>query len=258
MPNATDAIVPGGQQLLLDLAAQLQTVSQALVSAQKDSAEAKAISREAKAENASLRVQLDSQSEKRLGGFKFRHIGNELNYTSNLDAITVVCRATVAFQSGKTDELEKLHKDLIALLKNQNKLIKWADGSPAGWGLIVEYLGTGASDDVEDDRRYKKAEQSCELKFKRKQEADTKRNNPRKSARFSEEGSWDGEDGDRSQNTKTTTHSHGTRYNSEQKQLMGPCFFCRGPHVRKYCPELAKETAEVQAKIEAVIKASRL
>ena len=168
MPNQNDAIVPGGQQLLLDLAAQLQTVSNALITAQADSAEAKTVSHEVKAENAALRVQLESQNEKRLGGFKFRHIGNELNYTSNLDGIALVCRATVAFQSGKTEELEKLHKELITLLKHQNKLIKWADASPAGWGLIVEFIGTGASEDQEEDRRYKKAEQATELKYKRK------------------------------------------------------------------------------------------
>jgi hypothetical protein len=258
MPVENDAIVPGGQKTLLDLAAQLQAVSQALVAAQQDSAEAKAVSREAKAENQALRVQLDSQSDRQLGGFRFKHVGNELNYTSNLDGIAIVSRAGVALQAGRVEEIEKLHHDVIRHMKQQNKLIKLADGSPAGWGLIVELQGTEVAEDQELDRRIKKAEQTLEIKYKRKLETDARNRNGFKRGPRSEDSSWDNDDNGRGANHKPSQGHNGKQGNVDQKTLLGPCFFCRGPHMRKFCPELAKETAEVQAKIEAIIQASRL
>jgi hypothetical protein len=253
MPNGNDAIVPGGQKTLLDLAAQLQAVSQALVSAQQDSAEAKASSKEAKAENAALKVQLESQTDRKLGGFRFKHVGNELNFGSNLDAIAILARAGVALQVGRVEEIEQLHKDLLKHLRCQNKLIKLADGAVAGWGLIVELQGTEVAEDQEFDRRVAKAESTLETKYKRKFDSDSRSKfGNKKGARAQDDDMDDGEKG---------THKGGPSHkqgNVDHKTLLGPCFFCRGPHIRKLCPELAKETAELQAKNEAIIQASKL
>jgi hypothetical protein len=231
-----------------------QAVSQALVSAQRDSADAKASSKEAKAENAALKVQLESQTDRKLGGFRFKHVGNELNFGSNLNAIAILARAGVALQVGRIEEIEKLHQDLFKHLRCQNKLIKLADGAAAGWGLIVELQGTEVAEDQEFDRRVAKAELTLETKYKRKIESDVRsRNGNKKGARAQEE---DMDDGERMPHKGGPNHSK--QGNVDHKTLLGPCFFCRGPHVRKFCPELAKETAEVQAKIEAIIQASRL
>ena len=38
---------------------------------------------------------------------------------------------------------------------------------------------------------------------------------------------------------------------STAPQGEGPCFWCKGPHMRSVCPELAEQAAIVQAEIEA-------
>jgi hypothetical protein len=116
-------------------------------------------------------------------------------------------------------------RDIIAQLLRQNKIIKRADNSPAG--------------------------KSLETKFKRKTEADARAQAPKKGGRgANEEGgsNWD--------------HSYSAAANSDSAQgqkgkppmdprtLTGPCYFCRGPHIQKFCPKLKEQTAEIQAAIE--------
>ena len=51
--------------------------------------------------------------------------------------------------------------------------------------------------------------------------------------------------------------AHPSRAASQSKKAStapqgeGPCFWCKGPHMRNVCPELAEQAAVVQAEIEA-------
>jgi hypothetical protein len=72
-------------ETLTSLAENLKVLSQALVKTQQEAAETKAASEkaskaavEAQANNIALQAQLNSQTAKRAGGYKFRHLGNEL------------------------------------------------------------------------------------------------------------------------------------------------------------------------------------
>jgi hypothetical protein len=137
MPGDQNENVPVGQKTLNDLLVNLKALSDTLAEAKSESAAAQAISKEVRAQNNALQIQLDSQKEKRHGGYKFRHIGNELNASSNIDIIAFATQALTALETGCPAELEKRIRDIIAHSLKQNRLIKQADNSPAGWGLIV-------------------------------------------------------------------------------------------------------------------------
>jgi hypothetical protein len=38
-------------------------------------------------------------------------------------------------------------------------------------------------------------------------------------------------------------------------RVLGPCFYCQGPHLKSQCPELAKKAAGIQARIEGQYQA---
>ena len=262
MPNANNEDVHVGQKTLNELLDSLKSISEALVEAKSESAAAKtesetakSISKEVRAQNNALQIQLDSQKERRHGGYKFKHIGNELNSESNIDVIAFATQALTALETGCPAELEKRVRQIITHCMKQNRLIKRADNSPAGWGLIVEFISCVSSEDNEEEKQMKKAELSVETKFKRKLEAEAKGRFNKKGKSSDEPGcsNWDGNGSEETTNKRagagTSTKSHAV----DPKSLTGPCYFCKGPHIRKYCPGLAKQTAEVQARIEAII-----
>jgi hypothetical protein len=138
---------------LLELAEKLKTVSAEITAARQEAAEAKTASSEVKAENSALKLQLDCQKDKKLGGFRFKHIGNELNFTANLDVIAIITAALSALETGRVHEVEAKLREAIKNRGKQNKHIKLADTSPAGWGFVVEYMGSDLAEDAEDERK---------------------------------------------------------------------------------------------------------
>jgi hypothetical protein len=254
--------VPIGQQTLLDLVGNLKALTTALVEAKAESAAAKAessvaiaASTEAKAQNTALQIQIQSQKDKRLGGYKFRHVGNEINFSSNIDCIALATQALTSYQTGRFDQLEKWIKDIIAQLMRQNKHIKWADSSPGWWGLIVEFLGIEVAEDDAEERKYNKAEKSLEAKYKRKLEADARAHGNKKGPRNTsdESAGYSNDHTYTSENRQHSSPAAKSKSSIDPRTLIGPCYRCKGPHIRKYCPKLAEETADIQAKIEEVI-----
>ena len=253
MPGGQDDSVPVGQKTLNDLLVNLKCLADTLAEAKSESAAAKsesataqAISKEVRAQNNALQIQLDSQKEKRHGGYKFRHIGNELNASSNIDIIAFATQALTALEIGCPAELEKRVRDIIAHCLKQNRLIKHADNSPAGWGLIVEFISCASAEDNEEERQMKRAEQSVDTKYKRKLEADAKGRSNKKGP--NSDGNWENNTED-----KCPGPTNQSKSTVDPKTLPGPCYVCKGPHIKKYCPLLAKQTADVQARIEGII-----
>ena len=253
MPGGQDVNVQVGQTTLNELLKNIKSLTDTLAEAKSESAAAKtesasaqAISKEVRAQNNALQIQLDSQKEKRHGGYKFRHIGNELNASSNIDIIAFATQALTALETGCPAELEKRIRNIIAHCLKQNRLIKHADNSPAGWGLIIEFISCVSAEDNEEEKQMKKAELAVDTKFKRKLEADAKGRNNKKGSGTG--GNWESNTDD-----KRPAPANQSKSSVDPKTLPGPCFVCKGPHIKKYCPLLAKQTAEVQARIEGII-----
>ena len=69
---------------------------------------------------------------------------------------------------------EKLLQEGMKLIDERQKLIKMADRSEFGWGLITEYQADELADNSEDERRIHKAEKAAEkrlIKKKKKMES---------------------------------------------------------------------------------------
>ena len=277
-------------ETLASLALHLQSISESLVKTQKDAAavkeesgKAQKAAAEAKANNVALQAQLDCQREKRAGGYKFRHLGNELVYFSHVDIMSKITRGLAALRVGNIDSAEELfvtsNKDLI----QQNKYVKMADSAPAGWSLILEILGNDSVNTPEEEKQYKRAEQACDLRYKRKLEAEQRaRGGDKKSSNSSNSGATicstasspqyvqfplsaltggaaaisgqvvQGSVTSTAAATNAGTQSNNSNTGSNYKRReIGPCFNCQGPHLVRNCPEHNKKSDEVQTRIEA-------
>lgn len=71
---------------------------------------------------------------------------------SNLDDLPALQRAQEALEKGAW------------LLSERQKLIKIADRSANGWGVVAEYTADELADDSEGEKRIEKAEKAAERK----------------------------------------------------------------------------------------------
>jgi hypothetical protein len=278
-------------QTLASLADNLRIISETLIQTQKEAAETKAESgkaqkaaAEAQATNIALQAQLNCQTEKRAGGYKFRHLGNEIVYFAHVDTMSKISQGLAAMRIGNIDSADTLFSDSYGELVQQNKHVKIADNSPAGWNLVLELLGNDVASNADEERKLKRAELACETRYKRKLETDQKSraqvkkvndnavsvNTPLLSSnangvqyvQFPVQSLAGGAQpfagqvvqtvpgNAKSDNTSagnTASYANGA---GGRRREIGPCFKCQGPHLVRNCPEVAKNTEEVQGKIE--------
>lgn len=267
------------------LADQLQVITDTLVTTQRESAEAKAESAkaqvaasEARAENVSLQAQLDCQKEKRAGGYRFKHLGNELTYFGHIDVVSKLNRGLSSLSLKQCDKTELLIRESVADLLQQNKYVKIADGSHLGWALVQELLGNEFAETADEDRKLKRAEQSVEARFKRKSDADQRFRGPAKKVgeqaveassptyvqippQAYSQINWapgapiqtlPGQIIQTQPPVVTDIQGKGnqTQTGGPKGRTIGPCFHCQGPHLVRNCPQLQHKSAEVQEKIE--------
>ena len=251
--NADPAAKLVSQQTLESLAGHLKSISEALLSSKEENSQVRTEIAEVKSKNSALQLQLDSQRERHSGAYRFKHIGNELNFYSNIDIVTFATKALTSLELGFPDQVDARLRELIKQALKQNKCIKMADNSPAGWGLVSEYLGNSLAEDAEDERKMKRAEVACEQKYKRKLEADLSKSKGRGAGRGRSEafepivGSGTAGSGEHA------AHTAGPSTGGKQ----GPCFHCAGPHMKINCPLLKEKSSEIQAKIEALYNAAK-
>jgi hypothetical protein len=278
-------------QTLASLAENLRYISESLVQTQKEAAEVRAesekaqkVAAEAQANNVALQAQLNCQSEKRAGGYKFRHLGNEIVYFSHIDIMSKISRGLSAMRLGNVDSADTLFSEGYDDLAQQNKFVKISDGSPAGWNLVQELIGN-ESVTADEERKLKRAEQACDARYKRKIEADQKARGQNKKSnkasvslvnapmlggnnggpqyvQFPVQALAGGAQTFQGHVVQTvpnvsaaateanTSHSGNAPGTGYKRREIGPCFNCQGAHLVRNCPELNQRTNDVQNKIE--------
>ena len=104
-------------------------------------------------ENGKLNKRMKADSK-----YKFRYKRNQIQLDFNesiCDKVDTIVKLT---KNGSQNRASKLAKSIKEDLEKQNKLLKIADKSTAGWGTVEEYLSDDLASNSEDDRKIKGAE----------------------------------------------------------------------------------------------------
>jgi hypothetical protein len=208
--------------------------------------------------------------------YTFKSKGNEKQYQCMMSAINNIIKAMTACEEGIPEEAYHYHKKALARLQERGKCIKIADSHPGGWGLVEEYLMRKQCLTRRKIKKLRLAEISYEAKRKRKTDNTPRGSRANKRGRGSYRGTYQPANTQYYQGYQDYQYSdsyyeqparrptrgrargaHRARAASQGKpastapQGEGPCFWCKGPHMRSVCPELAEQAALVQAEIEA-------
>ena len=261
----------------------LRTLAEQLRIIQSDVATAKAQAAEAKADNISLRRQLEQHKQQPKGTVLLKSKGNQAQYDANVAVLNDLIRALTALEEGSEEEIETAIRAAIKQINFRNKLIKLADSSAVGWAFVEEYLRSDLADDEEEDRYIRRCETAAVEKRRLRQEASTRgrggggrgrgraheQGGQKRQARmeyteqYPQQGydqyqhGYQGPQGHQSQGyTAPSQYYQQRQYAAPQhggspyQRQLGPCFKCGGPHLVRHCPENDRITSEVQYQIE--------
>ena len=141
-------------------------------------------------------------------------------------------------------------KKVRAFLAERQKLIKIADRSANGWGVVAEYTADELADDSEDEKRLEKAEKAAERKAglkKRKRVQPAARPSPRL-PRYAPYGGYAYPLQQQQQHQQPgPSHNLGSRRPGPPtgplaQRAVGPCFACgEMGHLRTYCPKMQSQ-----------------
>ena len=127
----------------------------------------------------------------------------------------------------------------MKLLAERQKLIKIADHSEYGWGVVAEYTADELADDSDDEKHLEKAEKAAERKAAKRKRKRAESSVKTGKGRYSTLQS--------ALSGPAPVAAASTTYPSKRSQLLpapmwatGPCFACgEMGHLRSYCPKTA-------------------
>ena len=189
--------------------------------------------------------------------------GNQIQFDFNIDIINKATESLISHEAGNFESAASFVSSLIGDLSYRNKLIKIADQSEYGWDAATEYERNTAASNDEDDRKIKKADVAALAKRKRKQEKSVKKGGkvakdttkpdapvaqqavlpgpahyfPPPWAYFSQPGQG---------LPAAQTAAAPAPAPATTSMVQGPCFYCKGPHMRVNCPILLAKKAALQ------------
>ena len=218
----------------------------------------------AKATNAALKRQFAAFEPSR----DFDKPGNGEQDKFNRSVLNNLMEAATALEENRPIDAAAFIKAGIAQLLLRNRHIRIADDSAMGWATVQEYISLSSADDAEEGKSIRRAEELAVNKKKRKHEASQRggrgggrggkgRGGPVSTETSSEDPfAWFLQQlGLASQTTGgagvatavTAIPAAAAAAPAPVKRVLGPCYYCTGPHLQANCPILKNQQAIVQA-----------
>ena len=242
------------REVLTSLVAQIQTLTEGLASTQAQLAVTQASN-----------VRLDQQLRARLA-YDWKTKGNEIQFNFNTELINKATESLMHYEGADYAAAAACVTDLVRDLAYRNKLIKIADRAECGWDAATEYDRTAEASDEEDEKRIKHADASALAKRKRKLEKAPKKGVKHTKEVASEVAVWPQPgaqvmppwafypqqmSGQMPATAPMMVAAPAAVAPVHTPGQIGPCFYCKGPHLRANCPILlAKKEALQQQNTE--------
>ena len=115
--------------------------------------------------------------------YEFAKKGNRCQHEFNEKVSGILEDALASTSSGDpaSEKIRKLLEEGVKIIEERQKLIKMADRSEFGWGLVSEYQADELAENSDDEKRIQKAEKAAEKKLnKRKKRENQKAGTQRK------------------------------------------------------------------------------
>ena len=284
-PSAKKGRSDSDSALLKDLASQMKTFYEGLTAASRMCEDTKSLLNEkleetkvaiadgkaaALAESKATVAVLQRQIAQKSSKDDFNNLGNGAQYEWNCLILNIFTEALTCLEC---DDLIGARQHVRAGIKEiftRNKHIKMADESPAGWGLVREYVKHSQAADEQDDAKIRRCETAALAKIKKRKTETTPR------GKGVGKGRGKAPETVVSDAAKTPTLDPFTwallQQSAQQYQLpgmpasfapvtahpkkLGPCYTCQGPHLQKDCAIYKAQNAAIQAHMAAAISAA--
>jgi hypothetical protein len=98
--------------------------------------------------------------------YTFKHKRCKDHYNFNTKVTGKLKETNAELESGNVSNARAKISESIDLLKHRNKLVKIADSSELGWGLVSEYVANPLSEDLDHAKHIHRAYSSANRKTK--------------------------------------------------------------------------------------------
>ena len=179
--------------------------------------------------------------------YAYRRKGNEEQASFNEKVEDSIVAAQMELEgatpptSGALDRAKKSLKEGLALLCERQKLIKLADRSEHGWGVVAEYTADELAEDSDDEKRIFKAEKAAERKAAKRRKTMPPR--PRSRVQGSMVDAAPAVGLHQAQQVvpgRPATMPQSYAQAVRPARPLGPCFSCGEPgHIRSCCPKVS-------------------